>query len=151
VSNLIDAYLAPDPYETFTDIDPIQRQQRIKIRANQKPPLTIAVICGEILYGLRSALDHLVTAIATRRGITMIERTGFPIELTRKEFETALRQRKIDKRLPALADALKRLEPYEGGAGDLLWWLHWLNGMEKHKILTGGSGRQCRLFDEGRA
>jgi hypothetical protein len=140
VKGLIDAYLAPDPYETFTEINPVKRSQLIKIRTTEQPPLMIAIISGEILYDLRSALDHLITAIATRRGIVVIERTGFPIERTRKEFERTLHQRKVEQRLPDLADALKRFEPYEGGSGNLLWWLHWLNGMEKHKVVLTVAG-----------
>jgi len=140
VSALIDTYLSPDPYERFFEVDPVNGEKHIKLRATEQPPEEIAVISGEVMYLLRSALDHLVTSIATRREIVVISRTGFPIERTRKEFESALKQRKIQQRLPALAAALRMLEPYEGGKDDILWWLHWLNGMEKHQILVTVAG-----------
>jgi hypothetical protein len=148
-SALIDAYLAPNPYEAFIEVDTVNRVKRIKLRLTKQPPAKIAVICGEVLYSLRSALDHLVTAVATRRNVVVIKRTGFPIERTREEFETALAQRKIEQRLPALAKALSDLQPYEGGTGDLLWWLHWLNGREKHQIIVTLAGANVGLNVKG--
>ena len=140
VSALIDSYLAPDPYERFIEVDAVNGVKRNKIRSTEQPPAEISVISGEVLYLLRSALDHLVTSVATRRRVVVIERTGFPIERTRQKFGTTLAQRKIEQRLPELASALRTLEPYEGGKGELLWWLHWLNGMEKHQIVVTLAG-----------
>lgn len=116
VSWLIDEFLAPDPYEYFSEIDTERGITRFKLRPLEEPPAIISVVCGEVLYSLRSALDHLVTAAATRRGVTIIKRTRFPIEETREKFEATLRDRKIEQRLPALAAVIKEFEPYKGGA-----------------------------------
>jgi hypothetical protein len=137
VNTLLDFLLAPESREVTSEIDPAKGEIRHKIRLIKQPPVMVGVACGEILYGLRSALDHLVTATATKRGIVIIEKTGFPIEETREKFEVALRNRKIAERFPALAAVLKELKPYKGGGYDgFLWWLHWLNGVEKHKIIV---------------
>ena len=135
ISALIDAFLAPDPYVILTEHDTVAGETRLRLCATQQPPTNLSVRCGEVLYLLRSALDHAVTAVATQRGATMIERTGFPIEETRQKFESTLDKRKIKQRLPVLAEILSLLQPYKGG-NDYLWWLHWLNGAEKHQALV---------------
>jgi hypothetical protein len=136
VSDRIDAFLFRTKFhELITEVDSKTGQQLLKIRIIKQPPREISVISGEILYGLRSALDHLVTCVATRRNYLIIEKTGFPIETCRKEFERILKKRKIQQRIPALAKILTDLKPYEGG-NVLLWWLHWLNAIDKHKILV---------------
>jgi len=141
VNNLINFLTAPDGYEIITEIDSAKGEKTIKIRLLKEPPVGIGVICGEILYGLRSALDHLVTATATRGDVVMIQNTGFPIEETQEKFEAAVKNRKIKQRLPELADVLNSLQPYKGGGYEgFLWWLHWLNGMEKHKIIVAMVG-----------
>jgi hypothetical protein len=150
VSALIDSFQAPNPYESFIQVNALNGVKCIKIRLTEEPPAEISVISGEILYLLRSALDHLVTSVATHRHVLAIERTSFPIERTREKFEAKLTQRKIGHRLPELADALRTHEPYEGGKGDLLWWLHWLNGMEKHKILLAVAGANVGFELKGR-
>jgi hypothetical protein len=109
-------------------------KQLVKLSATKKPSPDIAIVAGEILYNLRSALDHLVTCVATKRGITFLQRTGFPIERTQQKFEATLKKRKIEQRIPDLAPCLRELKPYQGG-NDLLWWLHFLNAADKHQIL----------------
>ncbi len=103
INRLLDYLAASDSYEIFTEVDAAKGEIRRKIRFIKQPPTEVGVVCGEVLYGLRSALDHLVTATATRRNVVVIEKTGFPIEETREKFELALKNRKIQQRLPALA------------------------------------------------
>jgi hypothetical protein len=137
INSHLDFLMASDSHEIITEIDAAKGEIRRKFRLIKQPPLQVGVVCGEILDGLRSALDHLITATATRRGMIVIENTAFPIEETREKFEAALRKRKIEERLPTLATTLQELQPYKGGGFDgFLWWLHWLNGMEKHKIIV---------------
>ncbi len=149
-SDLIDAYNALDTHQIFHEDDAAKGIRALKVRVVQQPPLTISVVAGDILYLLRSALDHLVTVACTRRGHEMIHRTGFPIECTREEFESVCANRKIEKRLPKVFALLSELQPYKGG-NDLLWWLHWLNGREKHKTLLTVAGAHTGMRAEFKA
>jgi hypothetical protein len=63
-------FLALEPYRTFEEVDPKTGDQLIKVEATKQPPADIAIIAGEVLYLLRSALDHLITAVATKKGVT---------------------------------------------------------------------------------
>lgn len=137
---IVQTFFEKNPHETFTEVDPLNGNKICKIRAIKvAPPVEIAVITGEILYLLRSALDHLVTQVATKRNVTVIKRTGFPIESTRDKFENVIARREIEQRLPDLCAVLRDLKPYKGG-NDLLWWLHWINGQEKHQMLVPIAG-----------
>jgi hypothetical protein len=136
VTSMIEAFANANPFTTFDEHDPVNGNLTVKLRAiKEPPPAKLSVIVGEILYLLRSALDHLVTTVATKRGVVIIERTGFPIEFTLDKFEDTINNRKIEQRFPDLARVLRELKPYKGG-NDLLWWLHWLNGQEKHQTLV---------------
>jgi hypothetical protein len=101
INSHLDFLMASDSHEIITEIDAAKGEIRRKFRLIKQPPLQVGVVCGEILDGLRSALDHLITATATRRGMIVIENTGFPIEETREKFEAALRKRKIEERVRA--------------------------------------------------
>lgn len=131
VNEFLDSY----PYIIRSEEDVVDRRVVVKLCAAKHPPVELAVISGEVLYLLRSALDHLATAAATRNGFEIMSRTEFPIETTREKFEEALHYRKIEQRIPLLASTLRSLEPYKGG-NNLLWWLHRLNGAEKHKTIV---------------
>jgi hypothetical protein len=134
IRQIIAAFLKTDTYKITVETNPGKGQQIFKIAGTQKPPTSISIVSGEILYQLRSALDHLVTCVATKRGITF-KKTGFPIESERDIFVNTIKKRKIEQRLPVLARVLTELKPYKGG-NDLLWWLHWLNSIDKHQILV---------------
>jgi hypothetical protein len=73
-----DFFAEPRPYEQFIEIDADNRYKSHKIRPTKQPPLMMAIICGEVLYLLRSALDQLMTRACTRNGFEGISHTGFP-------------------------------------------------------------------------
>lgn len=133
LQTILETFLACRPYKEITDIDRVNGKVIIKLRATQKPPVEASIILGEILYLLKSALDHTVTTVAIKHGFR-IKGTGFPVEKTRKELERSGLYRQIKQRLPELAVILDELKPYKSGC-DLLWWLHILNAMEKHKTI----------------
>src|SRR5205823_5022360 len=81
-----------------------------------------------------SAIEHLF-ALAIVRNEHFVVDTGFPVEATGNKFEKTLKNRKIEERLPDLCAVLRELKPYKTG-NSALWWLHALNGAEKHKSLV---------------
>jgi hypothetical protein len=93
------------------------------------------VIVGEILYDLRSALDHLAHAIVPPPG------TGSEFPVFHQEHGPNGFLAKAPAKLPGLQqgepdawDIIERLQPYKRtGKRDSLWVLHELNIIDKHR------------------
>lgn len=108
------------------------------IFALQKEPLPIAfnVEFGAYLNTIRTSLDILATALARRYDIGKPDQTYFPIANSEAEFAMGnFKGAKFVKGLPQPQQAfIKNLKPYRGG-NDVLWTLHQLDIMRKHRRL----------------
>jgi hypothetical protein len=105
-----------------------------------KPPDWISLIVGDVLYNLRSALDHLVCQLAIRNGREDRCRcTQFPIFKSTPKKMSDFR----DYIRPAGQDAMtiiEGLQPYKRGdeetaAAEDLWVLSELNNIDKHRLI----------------
>jgi hypothetical protein len=117
-----------------------------KFRVVNAPPIDIAILVGEVLYQLRSALDHLAFELvkSNRTGVTLpsgwegkcrlpllatIPRQGIPV--SPKFFEASLPG--IDM---AAFVIVEKLQPYNGGNGPTqLGWINKLANIDKHRHL----------------
>lgn len=104
---------------------------RVKVRA--QPPPEWGTIIGDVIHNLRSALDYLVWQLVLANGKTPGKKTGFPICQNTEEFETH-GQQKIRGVTDEVVRLVRELKPYRGG-NDVLWRLHELDIMDKHKLL----------------
>ena len=92
-------------------------------------------VIGDCLHNMRSALDHLVYALAGSAARNA--RTEFPIFVDRDQFRS-----KQGRLLRGVADdavtVIKWVQPYRWGARASihpLWILHELNNIDKHRLL----------------
>ena len=79
-------------------------------------PIEWSVRIGEILYNLRSALDHLVWQLVLANGEKPGRHNEFPIVNDASEWGQA-RGRKLKGISQAAAARIERLQPYTGGIG----------------------------------
>jgi hypothetical protein len=102
-------------------------------------PDEASLIAGEIIQNLRSALDHLAYQLFLRAGGTGAGKNiYFPIGGSKTSYENKKSSRTYGMTQQAVA-AIDALKPYKGG-NDVLWQLHELNNVDKHRlILTVGS------------
>ena len=102
-------------------------------------PDEASLIAGEIIQNLRSALDHLAYQLFLRAGGTGTGKNiYFPIGGSKTSYENKKSSRTYGMTQQAVA-AIDALKPYKGG-NDVLWQLHELNNVDKHRlILTVGS------------
>ena len=103
-------------------------------------PIEWSVSVGEILYNLRSALDHLVWQLVLANGSQPGSRTEFPIVKDPTGWEAAA-NRRLEGIGGGAKDRIQRLQPYTGGYGlDLdvgsFWTLHNLCNIDKHRHLN---------------
>jgi hypothetical protein len=124
------------------------------LRMNWQPDPGLAIIAGDVLFNLRSALDHVAVALVPpkRRGKAQFPIEAEPIwERKNRRFvirspEGRRRFRTYTRGMPDEAVALiKRLQPYNGIADgvdqEVLYQLNRLNNGDKHRqliVVVGG-------------
>ena len=104
-----------------------------------KVPLGWSVRIGEILYNLRSALDHLVWQLVLANGQTPGRHNTFPIVTDESKWEKE-KSRKLKGISQKNEEIIRRLQPYTGGINlpfdvSALWTLHTLCNIDKHRHL----------------
>jgi hypothetical protein len=96
--------------------------------------LELPAILGDLVHNLRAVLDHLIWASVETNGNIATEHTGFPIFPDRQSFSSGAHQRLAGTSATAKR-VVELLRPYKGG-NDLLWILHRLDIVDKHKLLV---------------
>jgi hypothetical protein len=134
------AFFATTPYKVGAKVA-ADRKPVYFVASADPVPDSIALIAGDAIQNLMSALDHLAYQLVCRdtgdnppnsRGIY------FPIADDAASYEAA-KKRKMEGARPATIAAVDAVRPYKGG-NDPLWQLHRLNNVEKHRLLlTVGS------------
>jgi hypothetical protein len=130
-----------NPYKVGTKRDPESRKLIYYLTGVQPTPESLAVIGGDAVQNLMSALDHLAYQL-------VLSDTGdkppnpnwiyFPIADDAAKYE-AKKHGKIEGARQETFDAIDAIKPYKGG-NDALWNLYQLNNIEKHRLLiTVGS------------
>jgi len=98
----------------------------------------VGVIVGEVVYHLRSSLNHLVYRLTPSGGVTT--KTEFPIFHDRQKYETGSIA-KIKGIPPRAATLIEQAQPYHRhGIHDPLWLVHDLNIADKHHVLLVMAG-----------
>jgi hypothetical protein len=98
----------------------------------------LAILAGDAIYNLRSALDHIAWQLALTKVEKPKKRTAFPI-IDVKTHEKMLTFDNITKDIPTDAiDQIRMLQPYIRGSAysdDLLWKLDELCNIDKHRVI----------------
>ena len=104
----------------------------------------IVSIIGDVLQNLRSALDHLtIHLLCIRLGVDKTDpESHFPVRDTADKYKTKMEG--VEQTLGKdVADLMRAVEAHEGGNGHLIWVLHRLNNIDKHRIIVAvGSGNR---------
>jgi hypothetical protein len=140
--NVIQGFFDSKPYQVSTKRDASRRL--IYYLSNVQPTSTrIAVIEGDAIQNLRSALDHLAWQLFLigTGGTVNGDQVYFPIANDATSYNSKLRGLRGMK-----SDAItmfNAIQPYKGGKDDKLWVLHKLSIIDKHRLLvTVGSAFQ---------
>ena len=146
---VIESYRAGQPYEVVTDAN-----GRETVRITKAPPPEIAVIIGEVLYQVRSALDHAFFDLVKRNhaGVTpppknWERRSQFPLRNKApgkvKGDPPILPRCHFGKTLDALTDRafnyIESVQPYrvrKDTVSQLLRLLAKLSNIDKHRQLN---------------
>ena len=96
-----------------------------------------AIRIGEIAYNLRSALDHLIWAVAAEHQVTLSRHHEFPIFRSEAQYRRAA-QRKLSGLPAEYTHAIEAVQPFlsDSPTGRDLWMLQLVCNIDKHRHLN---------------
>jgi hypothetical protein len=107
----------------------------VQVDTAKSLPDNFALVIGDALHNLKSALDFIVNEVVFRRLGYYDDFTRFPFRKTRNDLVAAVNGGLIHQASKAVADFIVDVvKPYNGG-NDALWALHDLNILDKHRLL----------------
>jgi hypothetical protein len=122
------------PYVTAGSDEPDTGDRVVRLLIGEPIPVKLALIFGDAIHNLRSSLDHVARRLSLACGGKPNRTTAFPIfENAPADIEAEI-ARKIPSARPNIIRLIKLLEPYKGGKGDILWRLHQLDIIDKHRL-----------------
>jgi len=134
----INAFLNTKPYVISTKQNPQTRQLIYYISSVKDVPSQVALIAGDCLQNIRSALDHLAWQLVESNGQKPTTSTCFPIHDDAAKYKSRY-MGQVRGMSNAAINAINAIKPYKGG-NDVLWKIHKLNNVDKHRLLiTVGS------------
>jgi hypothetical protein len=96
-------------------------------------PREIPLLAGDVLHNLRCSLDYVFCGMLLAADVKLKENTKFPIYGAAEFFNSVLPTKTEGLEEQAI-EGIKRIKPYKGG-NTLLWQLHKLNNIDKHRLL----------------
>lgn len=137
VDRYIASILSKAPYQVVGQNQPDRNRYAFWVEG-PAIPLQVSVMAGEVFHHLRSALDHVIWALALRAKSPPSSRIQFPVADTAKKYKDAVRRGDLDG-VPVVAHTLiESIQPYQSDPPEhsLLKALHQLNIIDKHRLLN---------------
>lgn len=129
------AFLKENPYPVSRYQDPTSGYVVHYVDSVRPIPPAISLIAGDAIANIRSALDHLAYQLfLVGSGEGDGTHVYFPIFDSVQEYE-AKSGRKIKGMSEEAKRAIAAVKPYLGG-NLLLWQLHKLNNLDKHRLIV---------------
>src|SRR5579872_3824589 len=126
------AFVDANPYTLAIGSNPETGQPAVLIKFRKDIPTTWALIIGDAIHCLRTALDHMTWALVGKDGGTQDRYLSFPTGDNRINFEATCKGIKTPSQ--SVKDAFAALEVFPEGKGNSLYALSQLDNAEKHSI-----------------
>ena len=125
-----------DPCGITPERDPNTQEVIYRLSKDVVVPDDLALIAGDVLQNLRSALDYLACSLVLANGGKVTSQTSFPIleNVPSTPEEERSFARKVKGMREDAKDLIRACKPYKGG-DEVLWRLHELNRRDKHRLL----------------
>ncbi len=140
----VQAFLATKPYKVATRKDVSAKKLIYYLSDVRQPDPEIALMAGEVIQDLRSALDYLAYQLVVAglgSAPTNPRYIYYPIADSETQY-LAARDRKVKGMSKAAIAGIDATKPYKGG-NEVLWRISELNNVDKHRLLiTVGSAFQ---------
>lgn len=143
------AFHRANPYHVITEDDPQTERRTAKIGKKPAPiPAAVPLILGDAVHAMRCSLDYFMNAAVP----APTDQTVFPVLRqsrvpTARELKTLV-DGKVAGASKQLRQALYALQPHFGGHGEHIWLIHYLDLIDKHRLLvTIGTAYSSFAFD----
>ena len=144
----IKRFYETDPYDEVIKDNPETQRREFRVTRADPLPDELALISGDVIHNLRSALDHLAWQLIVANGGKPNQNTAFPIWGSESKFKSSRPGYAKGASKQAL-DLLYGLQPYKGG-NDALWRIHQLDIVDKHRLLlTVAMRHESLILDFG--
>jgi len=131
------AFWDTDPFEVEMVGDPLAGEGFFRVKRMAAVPERVALIAGDAAHNVRSALDHFVWA-AVSPGVRG-RQTYFPVWSSSLAPTPAQWGKQVSQQMNGAAAELinevVKLEAWETGRDSLLWAIHELDRVDKHRLL----------------
>jgi hypothetical protein len=133
----IEGFLSRRPYRLVIEAGPDPNSWHVVLRQDELVPYDIALIIGDAIHNLRSALDHMACELVRAKGKSDDD-VVFPIlkTNTKGNFGSIIKNSKIGRAGKDVVRLIRGLQPYPGGAGSAIAALHDIDIVDKHRLLV---------------
>lgn len=140
----IGSFYATKPYDFRVERDPKTGEGVCYLTRCDDIPAQVSIIAGDAIHNLRSALDYLAYQLVYvgTSGSGPFSNVYFPIVKSPDKLDAAI-EGKVGGARKEAKDAIRAVKPYEGG-NNLLWHLHRLDIIDKHRLLVAASSTGFR-------
>ncbi|PIV44623.1 MAG: hypothetical protein COS27_01300, partial [Nitrospirae bacterium CG02_land_8_20_14_3_00_41_53] len=150
VNELNELFQKQRPFSYILETNTKTGQRATFAKKNEAVIHRAALICGDVIHNLRSALDHAYWEVVSPVATTEKERRllQFPFSETEARLDETVKTRLADRVSPSFYQTLIDLKPHgEPGGNELLSLIHKLDIIDKHKLLIP-TGDYTRLSSE---
>lgn len=125
------------PFRYFVETNFKTGEKSTFAKRNEDIANNAAIIIGDIIHNLRSALDHTYWNCTASFAKSDGEKRGiqFPITSTEQALKDSVLPGLPSRVSESFSQALKNLKPYRDGGNRSLCLIHDLDVMDKHKLL----------------
>jgi hypothetical protein len=129
-------FFSSGAFEFTVGDDPKAGQRSVRVKAHKPVPEQLGLIMGDAIHNMRAALDLMTWEVLAPHKPWPPSSVQFPVGKDRNHFlKEMIPSRKINLATPEIIRAFNELQAYEGGKGDALWRIHYLDVADKHQIL----------------
>lgn len=129
-----------DPYPFTFEDDPQTGYRIYKLVSVRDVPEPISLITGDAVHNLRSTLEHMGHYLMcdSMGWLAPFPSVYFPIAVNAAQYKAG-RRREIEGIGDQAIKAIDAIQPYGRGSGEILWCIHCLDIIDKHKVLLAGA------------
>jgi hypothetical protein len=140
-------YIRSNPARILTEPDHARGIISLRFVVDRHPPETWGPLIGDILFNLRSSLDHLVYQMTVRHSGVPLPHTSFPIYEVANDYHASrpngnparnsglYKVRGIPDEAKAMVEFAQPYHNEDGVRRDALWLINHLNNIDKHRTI----------------
>jgi hypothetical protein len=136
--NLAERYVAEAPVKLVKSLAEDRLSFAVTAYASSAPAPRLAVIVGEVVHQVRSALDHIVCELAAANGQQVLRNHQFPVARTVTSWDAMIGKGALRGLTVGDIEAIRSLQPFRNDGDPADNWLSVVSeydNIDKHRLL----------------